>query len=165
MHHVKVPVPPRLGEREASPEGERVVRDSSSVDSLQEYALKRIRAAAQTRLLWEAPWLVRILHAWRLLGEETQMREWVAQNTAEDADLVRLLGMLVGVMHVLGGHAPSRRLDVSLKSLAALFDPKTLADRIERALKKPAWNEPDTAVLQVVQRALRNSGDDGDDVR
>jgi hypothetical protein len=133
-------------------EGEHAIPDSS-IDCLKEYALNRIRHAAKTHLLWEAPLLVRILYAWKALGEEIQMREWVTQNTLEDADLVRFLGRLVG------GHAPSRRFDVSAESLEGLFGPRALADRIDRAIRRLDLSERDSAVLQVVRDALREGGD------
>ena len=76
----------RLGESEPSPEAERVLREAESVDKLQEYGLRRIREASQATLLWDAPWLIRILFAWKLLGEERQMRGEMVKSCGSRAN-------------------------------------------------------------------------------
>ena len=149
------------GRMESQPvaESERVLREPGDIDALQAFALERIRAAAQCAALWDAPWLVRILFAWRLLGQETEMREWVARNTTDDARLVRLLGMLLEP-------TPSRRTMVSLQPIGELFDIATMATRLERVLQKPEWSERDASVLALLLKTLRAaargpaSGDD-----
>ena len=79
------------------------------------------------------------------------MREWVALNTAEDARLVKLLGLLVGP-------EASRRTMVSLEPIGQILDLTAISPRLESALQKPEWGEEDWRVLQLFAKALRAGG-------
>jgi hypothetical protein len=112
--------------------------------------LDRIRLAAETTALWDAPWLTRVLSGWKYLGGEGPMRAWVARNTAADERLLRFLSLLTSV--VTSSRQPEESLELLAESLREFFDLGELRERVDRIEAKPH----SALTLRAVRRAVRS---------
>lgn len=129
-------------------------------------ALERVRSAAASGELAEAPGLPSLLRQWEQWSSTEEMRNWLNQQLASIDFFARFMAQFVQVTMSWGlsDRAARRSKGVDLKWLARFIEPAEAAMRATEALKQvsdPRLREALTLVRDTVAGIIPSHGDNG----
>jgi predicted KAP-like P-loop ATPase len=124
------------GARESIPEQQQIL-NAPHIKELEDLAVQKIRAAATAGSLIKVPELNHVLHLWRELGDESEVRTWVEGVLANDEDLIKVLeGFLItSKSQVLTDRVGKLDYRLDPEWLKPYVDPDTVIEHCRRILK------------------------------
>jgi predicted KAP-like P-loop ATPase len=148
----------RFGDPNPMPEADRVVT-SGHLDTLEQVALERIRAAAGSGDLLTLPRLTSIIWRW-LRWDEAGCRAWVADITREPEGLRAILVSLAHRVRSQGADDVTMRVHFEAKreEIEPFLDPDSVMDALNRLISSRGGSETeDDLALRAVADALNET--------
>lgn len=147
----------RHGEKEPI-DPERRLLDEDAIIRLEEKLATRLSLAAIDGTLLESSKSAQCLYAWKDVGSDHDIREWMAECMGDDAKAILLAKVFTGegISHAMGDRVSRRTFNVSREGLDRFMDADKFIQRVQEISKKEDNSPADQEIISNFLKGLDN---------